>query len=100
MLREAVTEAEIERALRQPPGWFRRHWGWLRRKHRFPLPLPLPGRDRRWDPLAIERWMDGAQGAPAQPAGIFPRAAANDAAEADPWAALLDRRAAALDERG
>lgn len=53
----------------------------------FGFPLPIAGIGGRWDPLAIQAWLD------AQLPAYAPRpSAANDAGAPADWSAELDRR--------
>ena len=60
--------------------WMHRHVRELRDKHGFPQPLPVL---RRYDPIAIEAWLDCQRRAAAVAAEVEP----------DDWAARLDARA-------
>lgn len=100
-MRQLLTAADIAARLGVAPEWLRRRLGRLYRAG-LPRPLPLPG-VKRWDPAALDLWLDrflapSAGGTPSRPAVLHQPA--NDVGEEDPeaarWAAILDRRAAAL----
>lgn len=65
--RRLLTAAEVAIRLGRTVGWFRRNRPELEERHGFPR--PVDGCGMRWDPLALDRWLDarlpGAAAAPA-----------------------------------
>lgn len=82
-MRQLLTAPRVAAALGYRHGWFVRHRARLEAEHGFPA--PIDGCGRRWDPAAIEDWLD-AQRRKAAPA---PEAAAET---------LLIQRARAMAE--
>lgn len=80
-MRHLLTGPEVARALGRSYGWFHRHRPSLEAERGFPP--PVAGCGLRWDPRAIETWLDAQLPAPAR--------SAEAAAEAE-----LIRRAAAM----
>ncbi|WP_022729748.1 helix-turn-helix transcriptional regulator [Fodinicurvata sediminis] len=61
-LRRLLTTPEVCRLLNVTPDWFYRNRLRLQREQGFPTPLPGLGRDMRWDPRALEDWLDRVSG--------------------------------------
>lgn len=56
MLRQLLTAPQVAAALGYRYGWFIRHRARLEADHSFPA--PVDGLGLRWDPAAIEDWLD------------------------------------------
>lgn len=56
MTRELLTMEAVALKLGRGREWFWKHWRTLISRHRFPK--PVPGLGKRWDPMAIDCWLD------------------------------------------
>jgi len=55
-MRQLLTAPQVAGLLGYRPGWFTRHRSRLEAEHGFPQ--PVDGCGMRWDPAAIEDWLD------------------------------------------
>jgi len=83
--RVLISAAEVATKLGHATDWFYRRRDRLERDLGFP-PC-VAGCGKRWDPEAIDRWLDAQMPAPLRPTGKQID---------DSWARRLDARAAAL----
>lgn len=86
--RDLISAAEVAAKLGHAIDWFYRRRDRLERDLDFP-PC-VAGCGKRWDPEAIDRWLDAQM-----PAGLRSEGIRAD----DPWPRRLDARASALAER-
>ena len=92
--RTLLTSDEVAARLKYTLAWFYRHQASLRRDG-FPAPVFGEGRHGRWDPVAIDRWLDAKIAA--DPDAIARRASdARMDAQLGADAAELNARALAL----
>lgn len=66
-MRQLLTAPQVARALGYRHAWFLRHRARLEAEHGFPG--PVDGCGLRWDPAAIEDWLDARRQATRQVAG-------------------------------
>lgn len=99
-MRRVLTQAQVAAGLGVTEDWFYRNRARLMREEGFPPPLPLGIAGMKWDPLAIELWMNSklppdlrAMLAPPAPPAAPGPLSFDDEAAID---AALDARAAAI----
>ncbi len=95
--RALLNMAEVARKLGRSVEWFYRNRRRLEREHGFPA--SIAGLGKRWDPAAIDAWLDRQMAPELRRARAAPGSADGEPGEIIDWEHELGRRARRIAER-